>query len=343
MPLRAATVAKRLGLGPDYNGWLTALEELGPPVEEVRLPLGKATARLLDELGVADTDSEVILQNTPSPAETPEVWWLLERAYHGVQLDVGNLVAMRPMPSLPSALGAIGRCFWIYIFLAAVPDIRRWHRSQAISDSVSADTLADLGRHISLHRKRTGHTGLDTPWWIALHFKGALYALGRLQFAPFRLKTGLAGPLFWYAQDSAPGTAPGFRHGDPALGLHIPESGPMTPAACDASFASARVFFERHFPEYADAVVTCTSWLMDDQLLDWLPPDSNIVQFQRRFELVPGSLEADASPIQFVFGRPLESLDELPQRTTLERALVRHIKQGNHWRLRTGWLKLPVP
>jgi len=74
---------------------------------------------------------------------------------------------------------------------------------------------------------------------------------------------------------------------------------------------------------------------------EYLPGDSNILAFARRFELVPGALDNDEAMLQFVFGaqRPGE-LQALPQRTTLERAVVRHIQSGRHWRLRTGWLSL---
>src|SRR6266571_3502090 len=104
MELRAATVAERLGLGSDYTAWLASLEELGPPAHEVRLPAGTEAVGLLDELGVAEIDRDAILATLPAAAESPEVWWLLERTYHSVQRDVGDtaVAAMRPMPSLPA-------------------------------------------------------------------------------------------------------------------------------------------------------------------------------------------------------------------------------------------------
>jgi hypothetical protein len=265
------------------------------------------------------------------------MWWVLERAVNSIRTRVGDTQAVPMMPSLPNRLGAAGRCFWVVAYLASVNAIRAWHARQGISEDISWDTLADLGRHVRLYRQRTSQTGLDTQWWITLHFQGSLYTLGRLQFQMYRLKTGPAGPLFWY--DDAP--EDDLRPGDPALGLHIPESGPLTPAACDDSFVYARPFFERHFPEYADAVVTCTSWLLDEQLAEYLPLDSNILQFQHRFRLVPGSRDSDASAFHFVFGRQPEAIDELTPRTTLERAMVQHVKDGRHWRLRTGWLRLP--
>ena len=79
---------------------------------------------------------------------------------------------------------------------------------------------------------------------------------------------------------------------------------------------------------------------MDDQLARYLQPTSNIVSFQRRFELVPGVRDADDDVFRFVFGRVPNSLDEVTPRTALERAILGHVRAGEHWHLRTGWLTL---
>ena len=40
----------------------------------------------------------------------------------------------------------------------------------------------------------------------------------------------------------------------------------------------------------------------------------------------------------FVFGVPAaDDLDALPQETTLQRALVRHLRDGKHWTGGVGW------
>ena len=44
--------------------------------------------------------------------------------------------------------------------------------------------------------------------------------------------------------------------------------------------------------------------------------------------------------MRFVFHRIAPGIDELPQRTTLERAIVAHLRAGKHWRNRTGWLRI---
>jgi len=171
-----------------------------------------------------------------------------------------------------------------------------------------------------------GDGGLRTSGWLTLHFRGSIYQLGRLQFNRMQVR--------------AAHVAEAFREGDGALGIHIPESGPLTVEACDDSFAQAQPFFSRHFPETPTRVGICTSWLLDPQLADYLGPESNVRRFQRRFRLVGEGFDGDADVLRFVFHRIAPNIDELPQRTTLERAIVAHLRAGKHWRSRTGWLEL---
>jgi GNAT-like C-terminal domain len=98
--------------------------------------------------------------------------------------------------------------------------------------------------------------------------------------------------------------------------------------------------FNKIRPGGPPRIATCTSWMLDEQLAEYLPSDSNILAFQRRFTLVPGARDNDDWILRVVFGteHPKE-LDALPQRTRLERAVVNHLRQGLHWRMRTGWLQ----
>jgi hypothetical protein len=68
---------------------------------------------------------------------------------------------------------------------------------------------------------------------------------------------------------------------------------------------------------------------------------TNILRFQRRFHLVPGWNHPDnASTINFVFRRPEAELDDLPQDTSLQRAIVAHVRAGGTWNVRRGWCSL---
>jgi len=334
-------VRDRLGLGEQYDAWLQRLRELGPPPNGLSLPGGGDAEALLARLGIDEPDRSEIVGALPSPEGQPELWWLLERAYNQVRSDVGQWDApIGPRPGLPDELGVQGRCFWLFAYVAAVDDVRRFHASRGVPDDVSWATLADLGRHVATYRKRHGTAGFESQFWLTAHFRGALYELSRLQFNPYHLLSGPAGPLFWYDEAEVDRRGDGFRAGDPALGVHVPAAGPLTPESVDRSLAEVRPFFSAHFPEHRFRVVTCTSWLLDEQLAEYLPPTSGIVRFQSRFELVPGVREADDAMFYYVFGGVPKSLDDVPAETELERAVVRHVREGRHWHLRTGWIEV---
>lgn len=336
--LATAEVGRRLGI--DDEAWLQELADTGPPPGGLILPAGDEMSATLEQLQVAASDAATLREAAPDPDRTPELWWLLERCAHRVIQHVGRWDEVSgPWPSPTASLGPAAPCFWVYVYVAGLTHIRRWHQERGIPDDVSWATLGDLGRHVARYRRRHGVPGLDSAGWLSLHFSGGIYALGRLQFNLFRLRTGLAGPRFWYEPGDARAAEPGFRTGDPVLGVHIPESGPLDPDGCEASLRRARSFFPRYFPEHAFRVAVCTSWLLDDQLAEYLPAASNIIRFQNRFHLVPGSADGDHDVFWFVYHRPPDVIETLEPRSTLERAIVSHVRSGNHWRVRTGWLE----
>ncbi|BCB89960.1 hypothetical protein Psuf_072730 [Phytohabitans suffuscus] len=206
----------------------------------------------------------------------------------------------------------------MYAYLALVDVVAGYHRERGIADAVSWATLADLGRNLAIDRRMRREGWPVMQAWLTLHARGGLYELGRLQHHRGGAST--------------------------VIDLHIPESGPMTPEAVTASLDEARAFFPRHFPDERYTAFACGSWLLDPQLLEYLPEDSNIVRFQRRFELEPYQepqwLDADVEVLRFVFRTLTTPLDQLPRRTALQRAIVDHLKSGRHWQIRRGHLPI---
>ncbi|MGH2472807.1 MAG: acyltransferase domain-containing protein [Candidatus Limnocylindria bacterium] len=300
-----------------------------------RLPDRTYQPTIFERLAIDELDQQEILAAWPSPEADPEVWRSLELAYDTLVKDMGGFAPL-DLTGAPTPSGApapatdestpLGRYFFVYVDLAALADVRRFHAKRGIPDDVSWATLSDLGRNLARDRLLLGDGGLRTSGWLTLHFRGSIYQLGRLQFNRMTVR--------------AAHLADAFREGDPALGIHIPESGSLTPEACDDALARAHPFFARHFPETPTRLGICTSWLLDPQLGDYLTPDSNIMRFQGRFTLVGDGHDGDADVLRFVFHRIAPNIDDLPQRTTLERAIVTHLRAGKHWRNRTGWLQL---
>ena len=203
--------------------------------------------------------------------------------------------------------------FQLLALLGTVPAARAWLAAEGVDPAVAAASLADLTP--KLRDYGIAATGVD---WLAKVVTCGVFVLGRLQFEP-------AGA-------------------EQAWNTHIPEAGPLDPAACDESFALAAAFFRARGDDSTRAFV-CHSWLLDDQLAEYLPAESNILRFARRFELtdtettdapVAGVTHGDSAVAKFVFRRPLAELPSVAPATTLERAALAHLAAGRHWRERAG-------
>jgi hypothetical protein len=87
-------------------------------------------------------------------------------------------------------------------------------------------------------------------------------------------------------------------------------------------------------------VAVCHSWLLDPQLAEYLPPKSNIIQFQRRFQPAYQPKPDDHGILRFVFGQAGIDRASAPRRTRLERAVLDHLDAGRHWHGGAGWTLL---
>jgi hypothetical protein len=312
---------------------LEHLDDIGDPPFVVTLPRPDDAAPVFLDLAVPHDEFDKLIWLLPDPVRTPGVWWLLERATHSVVRTIGQIEPPPWFPVLPRELGELRRYFYFYVLLAVRPHTIEFHQSIGIPGDTSRHTLVDIGRKMSVHRKNYGKGGIDTPSWLTHHMRGQLYQLGRLQFERIHLWDKMAAALSDANVDVAPGEV--------LLSVHITDfSGPLSPSACDASFAQVRPFFERYFPESPVRLAICISWMLDEQLDEYMSPTSNIIQFKNRFTpgYTPGPNNRGIQ--QFVFGMLDSEIDELPQATSLERAVVAHIVSGRDWHGGAGWMML---
>jgi GNAT-like C-terminal domain/N-acyltransferase N-terminal domain len=253
------------------------------------------------------------------------------RTHMGEFLEWGAIaLPERFTPGDPAAPPA-DRFFYPVVCLATLPDTLDYHRAHGISDNASRAIFADLGRHLRVFFATFGQTGLHVQGWFSLHMRGMLFDFGRLQFNRSRIEADQA------AIDEA---GMPCRQGDYVLNCHIPDSGPLTPEGVSESLRRAKPFFDEHFPDEGPyELATCDSWLIDEQLIDMVP-GSNIARFVALWHPFSEPQNGDGAVLNFVFRRPNAQIDELPTRSSLERAIVAHLKAGGHMQTRVGWLAL---
>ena len=126
--------------------------------------------------------------------------------------------------------------------------------------------------------------------------------------------------------------------GDPVIGLHIPEAGKLTPDLIDETMIRIKAFLEEYYPDYPYKAFVCHSWLMDPQLISLVGEDSNIAKFNQRFRKLTRKCFGLAVFI-FIFKKDPGTfrLEELPEKTRLERALKAHYMSGKKIYELTGY------
>jgi len=234
------------------------------------------------------------------------------------------------VPALEAAVqhvGPAGREAALLAALRAVlPVTERWLVTHGCSAEDAAASVADVDRKAD-HYGLDG-TGLD---WLAQVATGRVVAVGRLQFE----------------------RAAHLPDGTPAWGVHVPEAGPLDPAACDRSFAAAPAVLRRLDPDLAVDTFVCSSWLLDPEVTAVLGPSSNTARFAARFTLLPESddpdglheshHEGDASMAKFVFGTDLAAARQAVPVGRLQHAVQERWAAGGHWSERTGTAPVGVP
>ncbi|HEU4332394.1 MAG TPA: acyltransferase domain-containing protein [Lapillicoccus sp.] len=255
-----------------------------------------------------------------------------------VERTAADLRSAMGMPSPPPALTPrpegepdVVAYLPVVAFAQVLPDTLEWADRVGLAPALTAATLRDVGRMLRRNRVWFGEAGLgnELSGWLPRHLIGSILEIGRLQHE--RTTPGIRTSA-WFLEDGAD-----WSPGELAVNLHIPESGPLDPGAVRESLRAGRTVMRRRFPEHRLRVRYCISWLLDPQLLEYLPESSNIVAFQRMFRVGPAKDDdGDSSVRKFVFGNPSVPVEELPQRSSLERAAVAHWRAGRHWRVHVG-------
>lgn len=106
----------------------------------------------------------------------------------------------------------------------------------------------------------------------------------------------------------------------------------MTPEACLDSFRRAFAFFKQQHPGTFKPVIICHSWIFNTQFEQMLP-ESNLASLMRECLLFPHN-SSGRDGMFFLFGRDYDDLSQAPRNTSVQRAMLSILEQGN--RLRSG-------
>lgn len=198
--------------------------------------------------------------------------------------------------------------------LKASTDAYEIYKTKGISDNVYFDTMKCYTRFINETYKMTGRLYFDRYWWTARQAGCHLFRIGELEYEMKHIEDKIV------------------------IGIHIPSDADFSSSAVDKSLMKAKEFFAEYYPNLANAEYRCHSWLLDSQLKEMLNENSNIICFQNRFEIFDVG-EADTEFIEWLYNTKSTDYSVLPESTTLQRNMKRHILSGGVIRNVYGRLK----
>lgn len=192
--------------------------------------------------------------------------------------------------------------------------------ARSIPRDITVATLKDVNIWLDNYDAQYGGIGLAEFPWLIHHYTGDLFRLGRLQY---RLEKPLAG----------------MPDAEVAIETHIPQGEPLDTASCLDSFAQAKEFFARYFPEAVPTYFMCDSWLLCPNLPQVAAEDSNIVRFMRLWTPVPFPDDNSAQAIKrvFGFGFTRDQLPHAPENNGLQKRLKRYLLEGGNMPISAGY------
>ena len=310
---------------------ITLAEHLAMPIDVI------ASLHAVANEPASRQPSPAIMQSVRElahPMTRVDAWTTLRTALHDanpVESSVAasaesSALASDDSPTSPSATASAdpdGMHMLYWMLATAAKHTAADYRRRGIPADVFDATMACFPRFISEHRVSYGRYGFDRDFWTYRQLGSTLFRIGELEYE-----------LVDTAVDTSPFACVGLPR---VIAIHIPSDARLTPALCDDSIIRARAFLTRFFPDWTGLPFVCESWLLSPALEQLLPAESRIIAFQRRFDILTTD---DAAPDwrEWVYQRSDAPIADLPEGTSLQRAMKRHLLAGGTIGTGTGTL-----
>ena len=223
--------------------------------------------------------------------------------------------------------GLAGMC----VFAAAMYHTARRLHAQGVEKEVLNHTFSCLHQMSMRYQQEHGCLGFDRGFWIWRQACLRILRLGTLEYEYMLLSP-------WGAEET------GLAEGTPVLSVHIPSGADLSREALDDSYQQARTLYPAH-PELcppdgkAPESIFCGSWLLCPTLRTLLKENSGIRRFAEDFD-IHHVVEKSNGFRHFLFWAGEETPDaDLPENTSLQRAVKAHLLSGGSIGSASGLLK----
>lgn len=201
------------------------------------------------------------------------------------------------------------RMQFLYYYCRMACEVYEKYCENGIDDNIYWDTFQDITFWCENCLNEFGEYGIDQYDWFFRHIEMRIFRLGRLEFEMM--------PSEWDLEYKGGR----IRVGDPVINIHIPQGEKLNVSACVESCKRGKAFWGEEYP------CICHSWLLFPGLADILKPGSNILEFQRLFQIVrTDDMEREAE--WRIFTKVRDNPEEYQERTSLQKSAKTYLSEG---------------
>ena len=217
------------------------------------------------------------------------------------------------------SLGEHEYTFALYLLFISAKKMHENYAKKGIDEQIFWDTIYDINYKLNECKEVHDIGGIFVLGWFANFYRLIRFTLGRMQYD------------LWTYFLKKPYQSHGFNIGPKhkALSCHIPSSGaPFNKAARLESYRKAYEFTAK-IEGFRPLVIICNTWLFYKEHEDFLPKNSNILNFMQDFDITH-SEDVEGFPDAWrIFGKAHKlPPKEWPTETSMQRAFANRINAG---------------
>lgn len=203
------------------------------------------------------------------------------------------------------------------------------YRDRNIPDFIYLQSLRDLDYRYNRFEKKHGYRGLS-EWdlkWLEDVFDGKFFDIGHLRFQIFTMNHALIERSDYDHMPLSESIKNRFPEGRHYINIHIVQGASLDPDGLDKTFKEARSFFQDYFSDYDFEYFICRTWLLDESLKNILNPDSKILAFADRFEILTRNFHKGHPLLRIYNSDNLDEIKAMEHKTSLEKKAYLHADQ----------------
>lgn len=181
------------------------------------------------------------------------------------------------------------------------------YQRKGIPIDIFIDTMKFCTRFLLHHYRIYGCYRFVWGWWFPRQLSLREFRIGSLEYE--------------YSEEKC-------------INIHIPSDADLSQQSVLESLSQFKSFCRQYYPERKGQELQCQSWLLSPALKYVLNDDSNILAFQKLFNIIETDYESMAV-LDWVFPGFDSVSEKLPEETSLQKNMKKYLLEGG----KIGWTK----